>query len=340
MAAVTGILGSIDFFRTEPERDVRDGLKEWQHFVVHGSDSRVIINYSLSRSELPTERHVGRVVVLVHHHTWSGVVADVSVDAIVVERGRLTRAEFGDSVLAFENGSYLVQLHLPEHRVSARLRFVPDSTPFAKNNQPLASGRMSWLFVPRLLADGHLQLGPDRFAMRRAAAYHDHNWGRFRWGEDFGWQWGTVLPTDEHDPWSIVFMRMTDRTQSQVRSQCLYVWHDGRPLAMFRDGALDVQLVGLLRTPPRLTLPGALALVAPGSASDIPAEAILTARRGDDRVDLRLRPHEYARIAIPSETGPAEVVALHEVSAHVVATGTIAGRPLETEGSSVVEFLR
>ena len=337
---MTSALAGLDFFRTDPEADPRDGLKEWQHFVLHGEDARIIINFSLSRAEYPTGRHVGRIIVLVHHAEWSGTVADIDIDDVDVERGRTTSAQFGDSRIAIEHGVYIVDLHLPQHRIEARLRFEPVSTPFVKNNEPLASGRVSWLFVPRLLADGHLSIGPARFSMHRAVAYHDHNWGRFRWGDDFGWQWGTALPMRVDDPWSIVFMRMTDRTHSIVRSQGLYIWHDGRPAVKFRDATIDTALNGLLRAAPQLTLPGVLGLAAPGSASDIPESIQLSARRGDDWVDLVIAPYEFARVAIPAEMGPSNIIELHEVSAHVRATGSVAGNELETEGSGVVEFLR
>ena len=337
---MTDVLGRVDFFRSEPDRDPRDGLKEWQHFVVHGDGARIIVNFSLSRGEWPTSRHVGRVIVLVHDESWSGSVTDVAIDDVVVERGRTTSARFGDNRIAFVDGAYVVELHLPRHRISARLRFVPVSTPFVKNNQPVGDGRMSWLFVPRLLADGHLIVGSTRFGMRRAVAYHDHNWGRFRWGQDFGWQWGTALPVSADDPWSIVFMRMTDRTHSWTRSQCLYVWKDGRPAAMFRDGTLEVTQHGLLRSGPSRTVPGALALVAPGRASDVPASMTLRARRGDDHLEVVIVPEEFARIAVPAETGASPLVALHEVSAVIRATGSVGSSTIDLEGSGVVEFLR
>ena len=48
---------------------------------------------------------------------------------------------------------------------------------------------MSWLFVPRLRADGWLRIGGREHRFDNDLAYHDHNWGRFWWGDDFGWTW-------------------------------------------------------------------------------------------------------------------------------------------------------
>ena len=115
------------------------------------------------------------------------------------------------------------------------------STPFVVNNQPLASGaRLSWLFVPRLEAHGHVRIGDTRVGLRGAPAYHDHNWGRFRWGADFGWEWGSVLPRDLSDPWTIVCMRMTDQRRRRATRQALYAWYEHEPVALWRDAAMTM----------------------------------------------------------------------------------------------------
>ena len=78
---------------------------------------------------------------------------------------------------------------------------------------------MSWLFVPRLRAQGWLRIGGREHRIENDLAYHDHNWGRFWWGDDFGWTWGTLLPTRPDDPWSMVFLQMTDRSRLRCLSQ-------------------------------------------------------------------------------------------------------------------------
>ena len=74
------------------------------------------------------------------------------------------------------------------------------SRPFVVNNQPIGEGRMCWLFVPRLRADGWLRIDGQEHRFESELAYHDHNWGRFSWGDDFGWTWGTILPARAGGP--------------------------------------------------------------------------------------------------------------------------------------------
>ena len=168
-----------------------------------------------------------------------------------------SRRDLGPCSLTLVDGAYELSVELPAIRVRAKLRLVPASTPFVVNNQPLAPGsRLSWLFVPRLEAHGCVWVGDTRVSLRGAPAYHDHNWGRFRWGDDFGWVWGSVLPERSTDPWTIVFMRMTDRFRRRATRQGLYVWHGRDAVAMWRDGTVAVEQEGLLAPRTHTDAPG------------------------------------------------------------------------------------
>jgi hypothetical protein len=184
-----------------------------------------------------------------------------------------------------------------------------------------------------VLVDGH------RTSLRGAPAYHDHNWGRFRWGDDFGWEWGSVLPRDLADAWTIVCMRMTDRHRQRATRQALYAWHDAEPVALWRDYAMSVEHEGFLRRPPALTLPSVMRLLRTGSASDVPARVTIRGE-GRDQLDLRFEPEEYIRIVVPDEIDPMGLVVLNEISGHIVATGRVGGRELDLEATGVFELLR
>ena len=334
------VLERTDHFRSQRQRGGESGpFKEWHHFVVHGDDCRILVNFSLNTEAWRLDgRPAARVIVLVHHDEWSGFVTRVEAEDVDIADSGVD-ARFGPSRLSFDGGAYQLDLRLPEHGLQGRIRLEPKTLPFVKNNQPLGSGRMSWLFVPRLVADGWLQIDGLRFSMRRARAYHDHNWGRFRWGDDFGWQWGSTMPRQGESPWTIVFARMTDSSHRHARSQGLYVWRDDEPAVMFRDGDLSVTTEGLLRAEPRVVVPGVMRLIRPGSASDIPAEHHISARRGRDALDVRFRPAQYGRIVIPSETDPEGVVVLNEVSGEVSAWGRVAGETIGEVGTGVFEYL-
>ena len=55
--------------------------KEWHHFIVHGDDGRLIVNFSLTDRELTLgSTPVARVIVLVDHGDWKGWVEEYEED--------------------------------------------------------------------------------------------------------------------------------------------------------------------------------------------------------------------------------------------------------------------
>jgi hypothetical protein len=309
--------------------------KEWHHFVVHDGRFRLIVNFSIADG---TDDTTHRVISLVREDEWTGAVETFEPAGCATRSGRVA-ARFGTCEFALRDGAYELTIRLATIGLRAHLRLVPMSTPFVVNNQPLAPGaRLSWLFVPRLQAHGHVWVGDTHVSLRGAPAYHDHNWGRFHWGNNFGWEWGSVLPRDLSDPWTIVCMRMTDRNRQSATRQALYAWYEDEPVALWRDFAMTVDHEGFLRRPPEMTLPGIMRFLHPGTASDVPA-VVTVKGRGHDEIEMRFEPEEYVRIVVPNEVDPMGVVVLNEISGRITATGRVAGRDLELEASGVFELL-
>lgn len=338
---MSAVLAGSDFLRapvlatTQPA-----GFKEWHHFVIHGPGRRILINFSLTDETTTTGRHhlVPRVIVIAHDDQWIGAVErfDVSALEVSADLGELTIR--GNRMTLGPNG-YRVLIDLPEHDISGNLTFTPISRPFVVNNQPVGEGRMNWLFVPRLRANGSLHLDGREHHIADELAYHDHNWGRFRWGDDFGWVWGTILPRDSSDPWSMVFLQMTDRRRLNYLSQALYVWHHDEPAAIFRHAALTTECVGTLAHGPDCTLPPPMRLVLDGAAPGVPDRFRIAAARVDDEVHAEFRTTSYARLAQPSEVSLTRSTVLCETNGNVTVAGRIGGRQIDFAGAGVFEFL-
>ncbi len=134
-----------------------------------------------------------------HDEQWTGAIErfDESEMEISADLGTLT---IGGNRMVVHPDGYQVVIDLPGQGITGDLYFSSVSRPFVVNNQPLGDGRMCWLFVPKLRADGWLRIGGQEHRVDGEVAYHDHNWGRFRWGDDFGWTWGTILSQQAREP--------------------------------------------------------------------------------------------------------------------------------------------
>jgi hypothetical protein len=316
--------------------------KEWHHFIVHRPGLRLLINISLAVEARGREpgRLVPRVIVVAHDGQWTGVVerfndgeSDVSSD--------LTGLAVGGNRVVVSPGGYDVAIDLPDHAIRGELRLTPDGRPslVVVNNQPVGGGRLNWLFVPRLQAEGWFSVRERHHRFAADVAYHDHNWGHFRWGDDFGWTWGSVLPSTPDDPWSFVFTCMTDRRRLRTVAKAFYAWHRDEPAAIFRDAAVSVHSSGVLGRPPDATLPPSMRLVLGGVATPVPASVEITATRRGETLRTEFRPESVVRLARPSEVHLDRSVVLSETSGTARVSGSVDGTAVDFVGSGVFELL-
>jgi hypothetical protein len=338
---MNAVLARSDFLRAPVLATARPaGYKEWHHFVVHGRDVRLLINFSLNNEVFGGDevRLAPRVIVIAHDENWTGAVERFDGRALNVsaDLGELTVG--GNRMTVLPDG-YCVAIDLPDKDIRGELRFTSPSRPFVVRNEPVGEGRISWLFVPRLRAAGWLRIGGREHRLENELAYHDHNWGRFWWGDDFGWTWGTILPTGPGDPWSMVFVQMTDRRRLRCLSRALYVWHHDEPAAIFRHAAVQARTDGLFSRAADCTLPAPMRLLLDGEVPGVPERIDVTATRAGDRVHAEFRSLSYARLAQPSEVCLDRSTVLCETGGTVRASGTVKGEDFDFVGTGVFEFL-
>jgi hypothetical protein len=338
---MNALLARSDFLRTPVQGSARPtGFKEWHHFVVHGRDVRLLINFSLNNEAFGADevRLAPRVIVIAHDEDWTGAIERYDERAITVSAD-LGDLIIGDNRMTVLPDGYCVTINLPDRDIRGELRFSSPSRPFLVRNQPLGDGRINWLFVPRLRAEGWLCISGREHRFEDDLAYHDHNWGRFRWGDDFSWTWGTILPTEPGNPWSMVFLQTTDQSRLRCLSQALYVWHHEEPAAIFRHAAVQTHSDGRLSRAADCTLPPPMRLLLDGEVPGVPERIDITATRAGDRVHAAFRSHSYARLAQPSEVRLDGSTVLCETGGATRASGTINGEEFNFSGTGVFEFL-
>jgi hypothetical protein len=341
--SIAAALRRLDWFRRSPARFGGPGEhKEWQHFLVHAPGLQLVVNFNLIDDRWgQTGEEAARLIVLARAGSESlGEIVRFPSEAVDVPVGGLD-ARFGTNTMRFVDGAYRLTLDLPNLALRAELTLVPVTMPAIANNQPLAPGRgLSWLFVPRLHASGWVKIAERRIDLRAAPAYHDHNWGHFVWGDDFSWEWGSVLPWVADNRWSAVYMRMADRGRARASCQGLYLWRGDQPGRIFRDHELSVSLHGRLVRSKFLQVPPIMALLCPEASADLPARLEVRAAAGDDVVELVFEPEQLAQIIMPHEHDVSGVTALNEVGGHARVRGRVAGESVELEGPGLFEFIR
>lgn len=318
------------------------GHKEWLHFCVYGRDVDLLVNFSIVDDLSLTaeaEAEAARMTVLVRDQRgWDGVV-ERSADADVAARGGRTDIRIGRSRVQLRDGVYELEMECLTRPIAARLVLRPYTVPSQANNVELPGGPpINWLVCPRLLAYGTIEVDGVTHVIDGSLAYHDHNWGSFRWGQDFAWEWGFALPDDASVPWTMVFVRLSNRAHTRALMQAVFVWDGAHQTRVFRAHDVAVARHGFLGAGCPLKLPRAMALVAPESSTDVPRTLWARGTGDGDAVELEFTASDGAQVIVPNDTD-AGVTIINEVNGRVSAHGVIRGRELSLEGHAIFEFL-
>lgn len=324
-----------DIWRADGAHDI--GLfKEWQHFALFAPGLDLLVNFSLTQA---AGHRASRVIVMAKTAKgWHGAL-DTTTGELSTD-GR--RAVFGDAKMDIRNGEYRVRVNWPAHSIDLDLTFRPLTTPMYAAHRPMGDGRrLHWALIARLEANGTALVGNREHQISKAASYHDHNWGSFGWGSDFAWEWGSVLPDDAREPWSVVYSRVTNRARSVIRSQHLFVWRDAHNVLAAESEGVDSRSTGRLEPPAHpFRIPAEIALLDARRDVDLPAHLEITGRAGKDHATVRFLTKDAGRILVPSETDPLGKVVIHECLGDASAQGMIGNESFQWGGRGVFELLR
>ena len=341
---LTRLIERTDYLRRPPPfQHPTDGYKEWLHFCVYGADVDVLVNFStvedVREGARPGDEHA-RVTVLVRERGsgWDGDVVLHPREAVTV-RGGAVEMRFGRDHVRFEDGVYHVVAELPRRDIAVRLALRPECLPTVAHNVQLDSGPpINWLVIPRLRAAGVVSLRGQARVIEHALGYHDHNWGAFAWGHDFAWEWGFGLPDRADNPWSVVFVRLSDRAHAAVYKQAIFLWRGALPWRVLHSEGVTVEREGFLRPREVLKIPRAMALVAPSTATDVPRRLRVRAEDGGDRIECEFDGEEVAQVIVPNDRDLG-VTIINEVSGWLRARGVVRGEAVAMEGHAIFEFL-
>ncbi len=344
--AIARSVTRVDAWRQSAKSAASDSgsYKEWMHFCVCLADrthptGHLLVNLNVTDSLLAGARTRNpRLIALGYLGDWTGTLETFGDDAVSGGAGGLDLF-LGRNGVSWRDGAYVLVLDAAEIAADLRLRpLVPPTVP----SQVSFGGRHSiaWVVVPRLEATGWVRIGGRTLRLERASAYHDHNWGHFRWGGDLAWEWGFVNPADARCPFSVVFARVSDRGRHCTFSQSVLLWRRDSLIRTFQDREVRMTMEGAHPGPRPFTLPRVASLLLPGTSSGVPSRVLVEARGRDEQVTIDLVTSSKARIGIPSDTDPFRLVVLNETCGEARVKGSTRAADLDFAGPAVMEFVR
>jgi hypothetical protein len=308
--------------------------KDWLHVNVFDfARGRIaLVNVSLHGDpDDPRSLAAGAVLVGDVEDGWRQHVESVGAREAVVAHGAIAVGEVAAIVLDETDGSVSMSGRLPGGALELDATALPAAPPIvAEAPAPFGSGWIAWRATPRLRVTGRLRLDGETTAVDETAAYHDHNWGRWFWGDDVGWEWGAFLSPDGA---SFVTTRPTDRAH-RAGGTALRA-HVGGQARAFHERTVRARLEGRLEgVAPRG--PGAMAALHSARARPLlPSRVHVVADDGYDRVELEAKLVSAAQIVVaePARPGYGFIHELIGTFAYSARVGGVASR-----GEGLVAF--
>ena len=328
-----------DVLRPPPLFDpTAPAYKDWLHLNIldHTTGAVGLVTVSLHGAAHDARSlAVGAALVHIPGAGWVGNI----------ETRRFQEANIGASGIGLEHVA--VSLDLADERVLAsvwdrenQLEVRASATPAAapiivEQELPFGSGWISWYAMPRLQLSGEWMIGGLTRDLAGASAYQDHNWGRWHWGDDVGWEWGSFLAPAPGPVF--VFSRVTNRDHTRCGDSSLSV-RAGKQRCTFAGAAIELKSWGNLDEPLR-RVPGALAALHQDRAQPrLPKHVHVRANDGFDQLELEFTAHAAAQLitADPMKRGYGFI---HELPGGFVCTGRIGSADVSARGLGIFEYV-
>lgn len=310
--------------------------KEWLHvnLLDHNSGAVGLVNVSLHGPPGDSAaRAVGAALVQLPGAGWAG-----NLDVRALGDARISNESISLDRVAVgidpRSGTVNASARLPDHDLRVAVTAAVSGAALIVDG-PMFMGQswIGWIAWPRLAISGELRVGEIVLPLDKASAYADHNWGRWYWGQDIGWEWGTFLCPDSGP--TVVMSRMTDRAHRSAGEPLIELRAAGGR-RRFTGSAVSIGWSGVLDALPR-RLPGAMAaLHTDRAAPRLPAMLKAQADDGIDKVEITFTARAAAQLILADPVHHGYSF-LHELVGSFTCRGRLQGRPVEGSGLAVVE---
>ncbi|MBX6320842.1 MAG: hypothetical protein IRY94_03355 [Rhodospirillaceae bacterium] len=324
-----------------PARDdpTAAAYKDWYHLNIfdHGTGRVGLINVSLHGAPAdPRARAIATALIHDPHAGWAGNVEVAGLSEAAVGEARIA---LGTAAVGVEAGGerLTATADVDAEGFAASIEARPAAHPRrVATEPPFGSGWIGWSVLPRLSLAGRYRLHGAQRDLAQVSGYHDHNWGRWHWGDDIGWEWGAFV-SEAPGPVFVV-SRTTDRAHRRVQPpQLLAVL--GVLSRRFAAESVSIAVAGSLEARLR-RLPGALAALHQDRMRPrLPARLRIEAVAGMDWLVLEFTAHAAAQLIAGDPVRPGYAF-IHEIVGAFVSTGRVRGLDAAARGLGVFEYVQ
>ncbi len=329
--------------------------KEWYHFILVEPNRGIRVLANVSLSGLPNH---GQVIVTLFvtvpaptepgGELTYGFCADHEWQEQTVQRAP-AGAQGRDFRIVLDGLHSSFFAKSDYHQLALEMTGQAQTTPmFIPELTPHGSSFVGWGLMPVVSPSGQLRIGQQVVQVGHDwFCYHDHNYGRFRWGDDIGWVWFVVtLTVRGAQPASrargsrltVVLHRGNNRDQTKRGSPHLFIYVGRQLRKMFVGPALSLSFswTDEPQLPPRL--PAAMASLFEDRALLLPTAISIRARDDVDALELELPVSSCTELVLADDVDR-RYTFIEELSGEAELNADIDGTALSAEGYFYAEFV-
>jgi hypothetical protein len=244
--------------------------------------------------------------------------------------------------LVLRDRGWHLDLQPPRLDLALQLHARADSTPLLVTEEsPFGSGHIGWGLVPRLSVDGELRACGQRVAISDDwFCYQDHNFGRFAWGGDFGWEWLVAhAAVPDGRAFTVVIDLRTDRSHQRSGLPYVFIFAGHELRKVFLGPAMTLQWTWSDRAvlPPRL--PGTMATLLADRTERVPTGLSVRGADERDQLHLQLVFDAHLQVVAPDAIQPA-YTRITELSGTTILSMRLDGSSILAHGTAYAEYTR
>lgn len=326
-----------------------DDWKEWYHFVLMHPPTGARLLGNVSLSGVPGR---GQIIVTVLASLPPGLGRDAPIERTfgfcsdyewgpgMVQRAPV-RVEGPDFLCVLDGPSFRFEARDREKLIDLTIEGHAATTPLViPEFSPFGSGFIGWGLVPEVEAHGTFSWGEDRLDIGPDwYGYHDHNYGRFRWGEDIGWIWFVVAADSAAgERQTLILHRGNNRDQTKMAAPYLFVYEGNELRKVFMGAAvhLDWRWTPDRQRPPRL--PGGMASLFADRTLRLPESLKLRAADEKDNLALDLEVSSVVEIVL-ADNRHRQYTFIEEMTGEAVVDSRLGGHSQTAKGNFYAEFV-
>lgn len=309
--------------------------KEWHYFNIidEDPDLKFFVSFNIGGNLANPSQSYSHV--LMAYDINNNVGMSVNRDFIEYTYSNETPdVKINNSYVKLLPSGYEVYAESTDGNIVFSATFIPKASPSTVFHGTIGNyGQMNWVTAaPVCKVNGNLRINGTVYSLDGVRGYHDHNWGRWTWCDNIGWDWGQVIElNDEEDDtdvgrYGMTIGRLTNGPHTMDGTSRLQIWKNKKQISAFDDVTFDYNFSYEMPYPP-VTI-------------EMPYPMIInaTAKSGEDSITSIFETSKGLPIYVGYLTGEGCNSTIWELTGNYNVSGTIDGKPFNFQAEGFAEY--